>query len=121
MPWSRLAPILQIVYTRNSGAAFSLGRGFGIFFVLAAAAISIALIYYYPRLASQGRLVRLAAIFLLAGALGNLIDRLFFGEVTDFIWISHFAVINVADICINLGAGLILLHLLLGKVPAKSS
>jgi signal peptidase II len=36
---------------------------------------------------------------LLSGALGNLIDRLIFGHVTDFISVSHFAVINIADIC----------------------
>jgi signal peptidase II len=121
MPWAWLAPLIQIVHTRNTGAAFSLGRGFSPVFMVAAIAVSLGILYYYPRIASQGWLMRLAVIFILAGALGNLIDRLAFGEVTDFIFINHFAVINVADICINVGVGFMLVHLLWKRPPAEPS
>jgi len=54
------------------------------------------------------RAVRLGLVLILAGALGNLGDRLFRGYVVDFIHVSHWPVFNVADICVSVGAALLL-------------
>ena len=59
-------------------------------------------------------LARFGTAVVLAGAVGNLIDRFALGYVLDFFEIRGFPVFNLADACITVGAGLIILHVLLG-------
>ena len=56
---------------------------------------------------------------LLGGAVGNLIDRILQGQVTDFISIRYFAVVNVADISITTGAAVLILWFLIQEYQAK--
>lgn len=120
-PWSGLSSIIQIVHTQNSGAAFSMGRELGPLFSLLAIIISSAILYYYPRLtkATSDLAPRVAMGLILGGALGNLIDRLTAGDVTDFIAINHFAVVNIADICISLGAAVFILWTIRKEIQEK--
>lgn len=105
--------LFQIVRTENSGAAFSMGSGFGWLFMLFAIAASLFMLIYYPRLPQHEPLLRGAVALLLGGTVGNLTDRITIGQVTDFFAIRFFAVINVADAAITLGvAGVILWTLL---------
>jgi signal peptidase II len=60
-----------------------------------------------------GPLVKLGVALILGGAVGNLIDRLLFGYVIDFILVYRFPVFNLADACVVIGVGLILLRWLL--------
>jgi signal peptidase II len=75
-------------------------------------------LWYARRLGSRGWAVGLG--FLLAGVLGNLTDRVFRqpgflqGHVVDFIMFPHFPVFNVADICINIAAAVIIVQALRG-------
>jgi len=78
----------------------------------AIAGIASLWIIWLLRKHQQEKLFCLALVFILGGALGNLIDRLMFGYVVDFLdfhWDEHhFAAFNVADSAINLGAALLL-------------
>jgi signal peptidase II len=109
-PWSWLSPFIQIVHIQNTGAAFSFGSGFGLFFTCVATVAAVAILYYYPSLSGHGPAMRAALVFFLGGTLGNLVDRLRWGQVTDFISIRYFAVVNVADISITVGCVLLLLY-----------
>jgi signal peptidase II len=106
--------VFSLFLTFNSGAAFSLGTSYT--FVLSCIAILAALVtlWFARRLGSTGWALALG--FLLAGITGNLTDRVFrapgpmLGHVVDFLRFPNFPVFNVADICINIAAGLIILQ-----------
>jgi signal peptidase II len=109
--------VLHFTHGRNTGAAFSLFSGHpGAILVLTAAAV-VALTFWWWKTratASTGLLWALALI--LVGAVGNLIDRVALGYVRDFIdvrpelpVVGHWAVFNVADMCICVGVGLYLI------------
>jgi signal peptidase II len=109
-PWPWLLPYARIVYVTNTGVAFGMFKNMGIIFAVLAFLVSIAIVYYYPRVPAQDWTLRLAMGFQLAGALGNLIDRIFFqGRVTDFISVGDFPVWNIADASITIGVGILLL------------
>ena len=105
--------ILHLTYVRNTGAAFSMFRnmpvvtvGFPILMVILCLAASV---YFYRR---KERIPAALCALISAGGMGNLIDRLMLGYVTDMIDFRVFPVFNVADIAICLGvflAGLALL------------
>jgi len=115
-------PVLEIVHWRNAGAAFSFLAGAGGWqrwlFTLFALAVSVGLLTWLARLDGlQQKLQSCGLMLIVAGALGNVIDRIRHGYVVDFIavhWDEHwFPAFNVADSCITVGAGLILLDALL--------
>jgi signal peptidase II len=108
-PWPWLLPYARILHITNTGVAFGMFQGMGTVFGILAAIVSIAIIFYYPRVPKEDWLLRLAMGLQLAGALGNLIDRIFYGHVTDFISVGTFAVFNVADASITIGVGVLLL------------
>jgi len=83
-------------------------QGSMVFTVLAFIVIG-AIIYYYPHVESGDWPLRLAMSMQLGGAIGNLIDRLVIGRVTDFISIGTFPVFNVADSSISVGCVVLLL------------
>ncbi len=109
-PWPWLLPYARIVYVTNTGVAFGMFKNMGILFAGLAFIVSLAIIYYYPRVPAEDWTLRLAMGFQLAGALGNLIDRVLFqGRVTDFISVGDFPVLNVADASISIGVAILLL------------
>ena len=103
-------------YLENRGAAFGMLQNRLPLFILFAAAVSLAAIICYIRVPDSRRYLALRVCMagLTAGAVGNLIDRIFRGYVIDFIYISliHFPIFNVADICVSLSAGLLLILML---------
>jgi signal peptidase II len=114
----RMLPVLDIVLTYNTGAAFSLLAGASGWqrwlFVILALAVSVALLVWLRRLpaALHGALA-CALCLIMGGALGNMIDRLTTGRVIDFIyfhWREHyFPAFNLADSAITLGAAVLLI------------
>ncbi len=104
-----IRPFLSWTHTQNTGAAFSLLQNGGVFFIVVAVIVSTLIIYYAPRLPADDWLSRLALGLQLGGALGNLIDRLRQGYVTDFVHFQipqigfDWPVFNVADSCIVVG------------------
>src|SRR5207249_6460145 len=106
-PVEILGPFLRFTYTRNSGVAFGLGAGlpFPYYVFSIAAVIVIVTLFVRQRVTGLSRQIALALI--MGGALGNLIDRLRFGEVVDFIEIGygrwHWPVFNVAGSAVTIG------------------
>ncbi len=96
----------ELTYVRNYGAAFSSFAGIGMwfFYILTIGAIIVMVYAFFKTKDSK---MEFALALILAGAVGNLIDRLLFGYVRDFfrfyIFGSPFAVFNIADVCITLG------------------
>lgn len=107
LPW--LAPYARILYIQNTGAAFGLFKEAGLFFTVVAVIVSGVIVVYTHRLPDGHWWMRIALGMQLGGALGNLVDRLIFHTVTDFISLGNFAIFNVADASISLGVALLAL------------
>ena len=100
--------LLNIVNVSNSGAAFGILQGQTAFLIVTSlvGVAAIVLYYLYPPL--EHGLLRVALALQLGGAAGNLIDRIRFGEVTDFINFDVWPAFNVADASISIGVVTIL-------------
>jgi signal peptidase II len=117
-PIHLIGSFLQLTYTRNAGAAFSIGPSMTIVFT----AIALGVIIYIARAARNLRSIGWAVALglLLGGATGNLIDRIFRapspfeGHVVDWIQLPHWPVFNLADSSIVCAAALVVLLALLG-------
>jgi signal peptidase II len=104
-----LAPYARLVFIYNKGAAFGMFQNGSLLFTVVAILVSAGIIYFYSQIDPQDWPLRLAAGLYLAGVLGNLIDRLTQGQVTDFISVGGFYIFNVADASINVGVALLLI------------
>jgi signal peptidase II len=104
-----LSPYARIVHWYNKGAAFGIFQEGSMIFTVLAFIVSAAIIYYYPQVSQKDWPLRLAMSMQLGGAIGNLIDRLTLGHVTDFISIGTFPVFNIADSSISVGCAVLLL------------
>lgn len=109
--WVLIDGILNFTYLHNRGAAFGIMQGrAGLFLVMAALVIAAAVYYnskYHPAPWMQYSLG-----LIVGGALGNLIDRLIYRSVVDFISVGWFPVFNVADIAITCGGALFMLYVI---------
>ncbi len=94
---------IHLVHVSNTGVAFGFLSGGGGALVLALVAAALVAVIVYFALRPGRRLAWLPTGLLLGGALGNLIDRLAHGAVTDFIKLPHWPAFNVADIAITVG------------------
>lgn len=104
MPLAWLAPFFQITHIGNTGIAFGLFSGGGMIFALVALVVTAVLFYYNYTLPSGHIALRIVLGVILGGALGNLIDRLRQGYVTDFLDFGPWPVFNVADMAVVFGA-----------------
>jgi len=120
MPLTWLAPYFRFVNWNNTGAAFGLFQSGGMIFAILAVIISTFIVIYYPQIPKAEKLMRFAIALQLGGAIGNLIDRIRFGPVTDFISVGEFPVFNLADSCITVGVGLLILALWLNERREKN-
>jgi signal peptidase II len=116
---------LSLTHVRNTGVAFGQLHGAGpVLILLAAAAVAGILVYRARRLRSAAGLHPLLALGLalpLGGALGNVIDRVRFGEVVDFIDFGWFPVFNVADSAITVGAVALVWYFLFVSRPEAAA
>ncbi len=120
-------PFINLTLVYNEGAAFSFLSDQGgwqrWFFVLLALVVTAVLISWLRRLGREEQLVAVALSFIIGGAVGNLIDRVIYGHVIDFVdlyyagW--HWPAFNVADSAIVLGVALMLYDLIFGEVFQK--
>lgn len=104
-----LGEILQITYIKNPGMAFGIRIGNHLFFTIFAIIASVVILIYLFRLNPEQVWNRFALASILGGAIGNLIDRVVYKEVIDFIDIRiiRWPIFNVADIAVS--AGMIIL------------
>jgi signal peptidase II len=116
-----LGSFLQLTYTRNSGAAFSIGWGYTAIFSLIAIGVVVVILRLARSLYSAPWALALG--LLLGGAIGNLTDRIarapgpFRGWVVDFVQFPHFAIFNLADAAISCGGVLMVLLAFRGLHP----
>jgi signal peptidase II len=95
--------LVKITHVTNSGAAFGILQGQGLFLVVTAVIAIGAIVFYYMFPPLEHGLLRLALGLQLGGAAGNLLDRVRFGHVTDFIDFPRYPEFNVADSSIVIG------------------
>lgn len=115
-----LGGLLRLQLIRNPGAAFSLGSDFTVALsVFAIVALIAVVVYAVRQVTTRGQAV--IAGLLLAGIAGNLTDRIFRapgplrGHVVDMFQLPHFAIFNVADICITSAAVLLVIMAIRGS------
>jgi len=108
--------VFELEYLENTGAAWGILAGRHVFFVAVACAITVLLSFYYVHMpaARRYRPIKIFFVMITAGALGNMIDRISHGYVIDFFYFSliNFPIFNVADICVSVGAVLLVLFVL---------
>jgi len=112
----------NLTYIRNTGAAFGLfagsANGLRIAFFGTVSVVAIVFLWtLYVKIPREAALGRLAISLVMGGAIGNLVDRIRFGEVVDFldffIGSYHWPAFNVADSCISVGVTLLIWHFIL--------
>lgn len=108
--------VFQLHYLENRGAAFGIMQNQKWFFVLSSVIILAAVAYCYHRFVCTGKYIplRICALLIAAGAIGNMIDRVRLGYVVDFFYFNliDFPIFNVADIYVTLTAFSLVLLLL---------
>ena len=113
--------LFSLTYIRNPGAAFGLFADSQnslriLFFVIVSIIAILFLISLYSKIPHKNPIARLAIGMVMGGAIGNLIDRVRFGEVVDFldfyVTTHHWPVFNVADSCISTGVVLLMAYFL---------
>ena len=98
--------ILHFTYVENTGAAFGMYKGGRWFFVITTIVIIGGIIFMLLKYKPQQKLVKFSSALVIAGAVGNLIDRIYNGFVVDFIdfRVINYPVFNIADCCVVVGA-----------------
>lgn len=120
---SVLPRILNLVYVKNTGAAFSILSGKTFFLSLISLAVCVGIVWYLIKNRPENKLMLLSVSLVLGGAAGNLIDRMLRGSVVDFFEVIFvdFPVFNVADIAITAGAVLLMIYVLFFDREKKTS
>ncbi len=110
--------VIHLTYVENTGAAFGMMKDARWLFMTVSTVAIIALLIYLFKKKTQSKLENLAIAFIVGGGIGNMIDRIFLGYVVDMIdfRLINFAVFNVADSFVCVGAGLLMLYIILTGV-----
>ena len=116
-----LEPFFRFTYWHNTGAAFGIFQNANIPLLILTSIISILIIAYYHKVYEEPLVFKISMGLLLGGAVGNIIDRIQFGYVTDFVSLGRFAVFNVADSSVTIGVILMLLGMLIHEHKQKAA
>ncbi len=109
---------ISLTRVHNTGAAFGIFPGRQYLLAAISVVVLVAIAVYVVRARPSNTLVRWGLTLVTSGALGNLIDRVLLGGVTDFFDLGWFPVFNVADIALDVGVALLVVHLLFGRHEA---
>ena len=122
MVFFRVSPFFELERVTNTGAAFSLFSSMQGIVVALTAALMLFLCVYLAREKALSMSARLAVSGLIGGGMGNLIDRILFGGVTDYIKLlfMHFPIFNFADICVTLSVAALMFLLLWDRLNEKT-
>jgi signal peptidase II len=110
---------VRIVHVVNSGAAFGILQGQTPFLIVTSLVGLIAILLYYIYPPMEHGIIRIALGMQLGGAIGNLVDRIRLGEVTDFIDVGDFPTFNVADASISVSIAAVIIFFLLEEARAS--
>ncbi len=120
-PIKALGDFFRIVHWRNTGAAFGLFQNANVVLLVVSLVVSLVVLFYYQTLKRNNVLAKLSLSLVLAGAIGNIIDRIKFGYVIDFIAVGRFPVFNVADSAVTIGVFLMIIYYLIEERKALSA
>jgi signal peptidase II len=99
--------VLYITYIKNTGIAFGLFKNNNIFMIIVITIIIILLIFFYYREKEKSLTLSISIMFLVSGAVGNLIDRIMLGFIIDYINFSFWPAFNLADSLVVIGSVLL--------------
>ena len=109
-------------YAHNTGAAWGMLAGKISLFLIVSIIAAVGIIYYFIKSESYQKLTRFGLVLVFGGLIGNLIDRLAFGYVRDFIdfiiFGYNFPIFNVADMAITIGMALVILEICIEEYKA---
>ncbi len=110
--------VLHFTYVKNTGMAFGMLKDHRWVFMVFSAIAIVGLAIYLFRFRPESRWMQIAMAFIIGGGIGNMIDRIILGYVIDFIdfTLINFAVFNVADSFVCIGAGMMIVYLLIDLV-----
>lgn len=120
-PIAFLADFFQIVNWHNTGAAFGLFQNANVVLLIVSLLIGIIVLFYYQMIKPKDWLAKASLALIFAGAIGNIIDRIKFGYVIDFLAFGRFPVFNVADSAVTIGVFLMLFHFFNEDQKAKKT
>lgn len=120
-------PIIEnffhITSHRNKGAAWGILQGQMWFFYIITSIVVVLLIYYLHKHGKGKKLLSTGLAFMLGGAIGNFIDRIFRKEVVDFLDFNIFGypfpIFNIADSCLTIGVVLLIIYMIIDEYKAK--
>lgn len=113
--------IFKLTYVENRGVAFGMFSDMRWFFVILTSVLIIFIIIFMFKKRPQGKIFYISSALIIGGGIGNLIDRIFYGYVIDYLSISFFPpVCNFADYCITVGTVLLLIYVLFFSSFSKS-
>lgn len=104
-----LSPYARFLHTRNRGASFGMFQDGNLFFIILTILIVGAILYFISKMEDENLWMWAAGGLYLGGAVGNLVDRLLFSAVTDFISVGTFYIFNIADASINVSVVMLLI------------
>jgi signal peptidase II len=113
-----LPGVFHLTYVENDGAAFSILAGQRVFFLIFTAVVVAVLFFLFKKHRGKRKILDASLILLLSGGIGNFIDRMRHGYVVDFFeaaFVKNFAIFNVADVYVTVGAVLLCLFILFGE------
>ena len=104
----------SLFYIQNKGAAWGIFEGKMVFFYIITVLVVGYLVYTFHKYPIKSKLVGYSFSLILAGAIGNFIDRLLNGFVVDMFRLDfiNFPIFNVADVCLTIGVALMIIHVL---------
>lgn len=104
-----LSPYARFLHIQNRGASFGMFQDGNLVFIILTFLIVGGILYFVSKMEDENLWMWAAGGLYLGGAVGNLIDRLFFGAVTDFISVGTFYIFNIADASINVSVVMLLI------------
>jgi len=113
-PQPLIGNTIRLVRVHNDGGAFGILRGNSTLFLVVSSLVSVGILVMLFSRKVESAWARFGLSVILAGAIGNLIDRAMWGYVLDFFEFRGFPVFNLADACITVGAGIVIIAMLFG-------
>ncbi len=118
-PTTLIPGILELTYLENRGAAFGIMQDKKLFLVVLPILVIGGLIWYYKtlKMSKIDKMTKVSLVLIIAGAIGNLIDRVLHGFVVDMFnfMFLNFPVFNVADICVVIGTAILVIIMFMNE------
>lgn len=115
--------VFSLTYVENTGAAWGMMAGAKWYLILMPIIIIIAVLAFLIIKKLKDPILLWACMLVISGGIGNLIDRIFRGFVVDYLHATFidFPVFNLADCCITIGAGLLILYVILSEIKERKA